>query len=67
MLKKELLKNERRKVGGIFSQLDHTFAAFGECRQAQRNIIESVNKCKIGPGGAASKEDAAVQLNATNK
>jgi hypothetical protein len=53
--------------GLFFSQLAHLFAAFGECRQAQRNIIESVNKCKIGPGGAASKEDAAVQLNATNK
>jgi hypothetical protein len=31
------------------------------------NIIGSIYNCKIGPGGAASKEDAAPKLNATNK
>jgi hypothetical protein len=55
---------KNRRVGYIFITF---FAVFGECRQAQRNIVGSIYNCKMGPGGAASKEDAALQLNATNK
>jgi hypothetical protein len=42
-------------------------AAFGACRQAQRNSVDVVSNCKPGPGGAASKEDATAQLKATSE
>jgi len=43
------------------------FTAFGECRQAQRNIIQSVYDCKLGPAGAVNNEDAALQLKAATE
>ncbi len=38
-----------------------------KCRNPNKNIIGSIYNCKVGPGGAASKEDAALHLNAADK
>jgi hypothetical protein len=47
--------------------LSNSMPQISKCRNPNKNIVGSIYNCKVGPGGAASREDAALQLNATNK